>query len=370
MQGKGKAFDRSRWSGLALTAGFRALDSAASRSNVPFSDAAMIRPNLEERLFNVSHYGIMIPNLPEPFCYFSLMAILGTAGNQLIDTDHMLVDRPSRNATQVSGTAADGTGQFASYSMARDCVIHPDGSVIQFGTDVRLSGLYPKVRLEVTRETFGLDIVLSCYDNVTWFADTPMYKHIGLMADYQGHLVYQGQQVPISGACTYEYFKMVGPYGFVSLPLPHRRKVPMDFFSYQIVDVDNEIQLMLAKVGMAGETLLEAAWIRRRGSASVTFAENTQFEVTVFEDEPRVAPDGRQMLLPKAFVWNVLDDGETIARIEGRVDTPFTYGLCSGYVGGYAYHGELEGRSIKGRAYIEYVDTGLFSTQLVSSLSR
>ena len=361
MGDKGKAAKPSRLFGRSLTGGFKALDRSANRAGVPFSDAAIIRPNIDQRLFNVSHYGVMIPNLPEPFCYFSLMAILGTAGNQLIDTDHMLVDRPSRNATQVSGTAAAGTGQFASYSMDRDCEIVPDGSLIQFGSDVRLSGVYPAIRLEVTRETFGLDITLRCHDNVTWFADTAIYKHLGLMADYAGHLVYEGQRVPISGACTYEYFKMVSPYGFMSRPLSYRRKVPMDFFSYQILDIDDEIQLMLAKVGMAGETLLEAAWLRHRGAPSATFAESTCFEVTEYEEEPRVAPDARKMLLPKVFIWAVLDGDKTIARIEGRVDTPFTYGLCSGYVGGYTYRGELEGRSIEGRAYIEYADTSLFT---------
>ena len=83
------------------------------------------------------------------------------------------------------------------------------------------------------------------------------------MADYEGHLDYEGQRVPISGGCTYEYFKLVSPYGLFSRPLPHALKVPMDRFSYQILDIDNEIQLMLTKVGIAGETLLEAAWVRR-----------------------------------------------------------------------------------------------------------
>ena len=91
MEDEGKTLQPSRWSGRAMTGGFRAMDCATSRAGIPFSDAAMIRPNIDQRLFNVSHYGVMIPNLPEPFCYFSLMAILGTAGNQLIDSDPRLV---------------------------------------------------------------------------------------------------------------------------------------------------------------------------------------------------------------------------------------------------------------------------------------
>ncbi len=143
-----------RLPGLAVRQAFAVFDTAETLQGKPFTDAALIRPNIDRKLFNVSHYGIMIPNLPEPFKFFSLMAVIGTSGNRFIDTDHMLVDEPGRNATQVSGTAAQGTGQFASYSIDRDCDIHIDGSLVKFGEDVTLSGLYPNIRLQVTRADF------------------------------------------------------------------------------------------------------------------------------------------------------------------------------------------------------------------------
>jgi hypothetical protein len=336
------------------------LDTASARQGEAFNEAALIRPNIDRKLFNVSHYGVMIPNLPEPFRYFSLMAIIGTAGNRMIDTEHMLVDKPSRNVTQVSGTAAPGTGQFSSYSIDRDCEIALDGSLVRLGSDVTLSGLYPNIQLSITREEFSLEITLHCHDNVTWFAHAPIYKHLGLMADYQGHIVYRGNRAEIAGLCTYEYFTMVGPYGLVSKPLPERLKVPMNFFSYQIVQIESDTQLMLAKVGFAGETVMEAAFVRSRGECSRTYSHATHFEVTQWETEVRVAPDGRRMRLPVTFTWTVENGEQVIAVINGRVDTPFTYGLCSGYVGGYSYQGEFEGRKVQGRAYIEYVDTALF----------
>lgn len=344
-----------RFLGHSLRQGFRWLDRAPARQGRPFDEPGLIRPNIGNRLFNVSHYGVMIPDLPEPFRFFSLMAIIGSAGNRLIDTDHMLVDRPARNATQVSGTAAAGTDQFAAYSIDRDCDIRPDGSLIRLGQDVCLSGSYPDIRLQVTRAGFELDIALQCHDNVTWFAHTPVYKHLGLMADYQGHILYQGQRHAIAGICTYEYFTMAGPYGFIRGPLPPGRKVPMDFFTYQIVAIDSDTQLMLAKVGASGVTALEAAFVRRRGTASQTYAEATRFEVSRYEDEPRMTPDGRRMRLPQSFTWTVLDGNEVIALIHGQVDTPFIYGLASGYVGGYHYEGQFRGRSVSGRGYIEYV---------------
>lgn len=335
---------------------FGKFDSSKTLSDLPFDQPKLIRPNIDRKVFNVSHYGVMIPNLPEPFKYFSIMAIIGTAGNRLLDTDHMLVDKPSRNVTQVSGTAAEGTGQFKAYSIDRHCNIQNDGSLIQFGDDIKFTGLYPDIRLQVNRQGFELDIQLHCLDKVTWFMHSSPYKHLGLMADYAGHITYKGQRHEISGPCTYEYFTMAGPYGFINKPLPEKFKLPMDFFSYQIVHIDADTQMMFAKVGVAGKTVMQAAFIRGRDECSKAYTKSTKFKVTQYEDNERVAPDGRMMRLPKKFTWTVNDGKDVIAIINGTVDTPFTYGLCSGYVGGYAYEGELKGKPVSGRAYIEYVD--------------
>lgn len=334
----------------------RLLDRGPALQARPFDCPQLIRPNIHKRLFSVSHYGIMIPNLPEPFRFFSLMSILGTAGQRFTDTDHMLVDTPRRNATQVSGTAAPETGQFASYSIDRDCDIAEDGSLIRLGRDITLSGTYPDIRLQVTRDAFALDISLHCSDNVTWFVHTPIYKHLGLMADYHGHIDYRGQRQPIKGICTYEYFTMIGPYGFRSRPLPENLKLPTDFFTYQIVEIDEDTQLMFAKVGMGGATVMEAAFLRERGVPTRTYSSGTRFTVTAWENLPRIAPDGRSMRLPSTFTWTVQDGDRVLAEITGEVDTPFLYGLCSGYVGGYRYQGSFRGRPVSGRGYIEYAD--------------
>lgn len=342
--------------GHVFAKAFQGVDRAIPRQGEPFTEPELIRPNTNARLFNVSHYGVMIPSLPEPYKYFSLMAILGSAGNRFIDTDHMLVDAPGRNATQVSGTALAGSSRFASYSLDRNCVIEADGSLIRLGNDVELSGIYPDIRLRVRNQDFELDINLALSDNVTWFADTPVYKHLGLLAEYKGYIGMGSQRTAIAGHCTYEYFTMAGPYGLLSSPLPASLKMPTDFFSYQIVDLGDDTQLMLAKVCALGVTGLESAWLRSKNSYSRTFAQGVRFEVRRYEDQPRTAPDGRTMLLPVTFTWTIQEGGETVAEIHGTVDTPFTYGLCSGYVGGYRYEGQFQGRPVNGRAYIEYVD--------------
>ena len=43
-----------------------------------------------------------------------------------------------------------------------------------------------------------------------------------------------------------------------------------------------------------------------------------------------ISPDGRAMRVPQRFRWSSRDDqGSTRLELEGRVDTPFTYGLGS-----------------------------------------
>lgn len=342
--------------GQILRKGWQALDRAQTHEPAVFTTPEMIRPNVGNWLFNASHFGVMIPHLPEPFRYFSLMSLIGSSGVRFVDTDHMLVSEPADNATQVSGTAAEGTSQFASYSIQRDCEIRDDGSLIRFGSDVTLTGSYPEVRLQVTRGAFALDIQLVIHDNVTWFVDQPFYQHIGLMADYEGHIDYDGDRLAIGGHCTYEYYRMATAYGFLKQPLPMSLRVPLDFFTYQIVHINDETQLMLAKVGGLGHPWMQSAWVRRRGEASYTLEKNTRFEVTEYESALRTGPDGFRMRLPKSFRWTVSDGEHRIAVINGQVDTPMTYGLCRGYVGGYQCDGEFDGKSISGRAYIEYVD--------------
>jgi hypothetical protein len=58
------------------------------------------------------------------------------------------------------------------------------------------------------------------------------------------------------------------------------------------------------------------------------------------------------MALPLSFSWGV--DG---IEVHGRTNGDFGYGLGAGYVGTYDYEGVFDGRSIRGCAYIEYVDT-------------
>lgn len=318
------------------------------------ADYAIV-PHLRSRRYGWTHYGVMIPDLPAPHRFFSIMSIVGTPGARVFDTDHTLKTHPRGNATVVSGTAATHPHHFAGYDTARDCQMREDGSVIAFGEQVRIEGGYP--RYKVAAAYAGLDLHLDIVntDQVTWFFRSPAYDHFSLLSEYRGQIDWQGAVMPISGLCTFEYAAGPSLYQLRRDPLPESLKLPIDFFTYQIINLDARTQLLLTQFGAFGVTAESRLY--RRGLDQPGSDHPATFEALESRPEAAVSPDGRPMRVPRRLRWQARRaDGSVLLDIEGQVDTPYTYGLGSGYVAGYAYAGRYDGRTIQGRAYIEYID--------------
>lgn len=330
-------------------------DGADRQQGQPFRTPAMLVPHTDSRFYGWTHYGVMIPDLPDPHRFFSIMSVIGTPGALAFDTDHALVASPRGNATVVSGTAATHPRHFAGYSIARDCDMAADGSRVRFGQEVEITGSYPDYRVQAHWDDFVLDIRLTCSDNVTWFVHNPIYKHLSLLSRYEGSVSLGGARQDIAGACTFEHAACVSPYLLRDRPLPDRFKLPLDFFTYHIINFPDGVQLLMTQAMVLGRPLITAAYLRAQDSYSRTLRE-VSFEVLAYQAEPARAPDGKLMRLPQAFRWVAREAGRVVLDLTGTVDTPMTYGLGSGYVGGYHYQGLRDGVPVSGPGYIEFVD--------------
>ncbi len=51
----------------------RVIDKGDAATGRPFTEPRILRRNLDSRRFGWTHYGVMIPDLPEPHRYLSLM---------------------------------------------------------------------------------------------------------------------------------------------------------------------------------------------------------------------------------------------------------------------------------------------------------
>ncbi len=318
------------------------------------ADYAMV-PFANSKRIGWTHYGVMIPDLPAPHRFFSIMSIIGTPGALAFDNDHALKTTPRRNATLVCGTAATHPDHFAGYSIDRDCDFPDEGGLVRFGDEVEIQGEYPEFRVSANIGELRLEIDLHCSDKVTWFLKTPVYDHLSLLCDYEGMLEWKGESTPIGGMCTYEYAACPSPYLLRDRPLPKSLKVPLDFFTYQIINFDSGEQLLLTQIRIAGNLAVSKVYVRGHAEYNHTFLD-VGFNVSRYREPPEPTPDGRHMRLPESFEWNVVENREDVLTIRCVVDTPFTYGLGSGFVGGYRYEGRFRDRAIAGRGYIEYID--------------
>ena len=258
-------------------------DTADAASGRPFSEAEMLTPNLESRRFGWTHYGLMIPDLPEPHRFLSVMSLLGATGSLAFDTDHALADAPRRTASVVAGTAASHPDHFGTYAFGRDFTAAADGSDIRFGDDLRLEGGYPRYQLTGALGGVDVDLELRCSDTVTWFFRSPVYKHLSLLTEYSGTLT-AADPVDVNGLCAFEYAACASPYLVASKPLPPNRKAPLDRFVYYIVNLDDDNQVLLGQYSIGGVPLGTTAFHRTRGR-SVSFPD-VRFEVTETRAEP------------------------------------------------------------------------------------
>lgn len=338
-----------------LTALHGVFDNAESASRRPFTEPEILVPNLDSRRFGWTHYGVMIPNLPEPHRFLSVMSLLGATGALAFDTDHANPGPPRRTATVVAGTAASHPGHFGAYLIGDDFTAEPDGSLLRFGQDLQLTGRHPHFRLTGTPGGVGIDLELTCSDTVTWFLRSPVYKHLGLLTDYRGTLT-ADTTIEVSGLCSFEHGACPSPYLGLGSPLPPRYKAPLDYFVYQIVNLDDANQVLLSQYSIGGVPLFTTAHHRTRGGVSTSFPD-VRFEVTALRPEPEPTPYGIAMPLPAATRFQVRDDtGALWLDLHAEMDTAFTYGLGSGFVTGFAHQSRWRGEQITGRGYLEYID--------------
>lgn len=334
----------------ALLAAMAVLDDAETASARPFAEPDILVPNVDSKRFGWTHYGVMIPDLPEPHRFFSAMSLIGATGSLAFDNDCALVDAPRRNASVVVGTAASYPAHFGNYSTRRDFVSTPDGSLVQFGDDLTITGRYPRYRLSGRFGGVEVDLELTNTDRVTWFVRNPVYQHLSLLTEYRGHFATESGRQDVAGLCAFEYGACPSPYQVRSTPLPSSLKAPLDLFVYQIINLPPDDQVLLSHHCIGGKPFITTALHRGRHGYGRSLGP-TEFRVERYRPTPQDTPYGIAMRLPAVtrFTAPGLD-------VSAEMDTTFTFGLGSGFVTGFRHETTWRGERITGRGYLEYID--------------
>jgi hypothetical protein len=192
---------------------------------------------------------------------------------------------------------------------------------------------------------------------VSWFVRNVAYDHFSLLAFCSGTLTRNGQTLEIQDhPCTFEYARSASPYALTRRVIPDAWKLPADFFTYQIINLTDDIQLLLTDVSSLGRPLFKGMHVRNRSGAAAIHVDDVSLEVLEYQPQPAQAPDGKTMRLPLRFRWRVGSaEGEEL-DIECRIVSPWRFGLGRGYTASYAFEGRYQGQPCSGDGYIEYID--------------
>jgi hypothetical protein len=331
------------------------IDRAAAASRVPFAQPHIIRPLNDSRRYGWTHYGVFFPLLPEPHRYLNVMTFLGQTGTLCFDNDYIVEGDPRQTATLLTSTAAPDVHLYRAYDMRADCELAPDGSVVRFGEDLSITGSWPEFDVSVRNGDFSFDATVMATKTVSYFVKNPIYDHLSLLAGYEATMTFKGETTSVEGLCTFEFARCVSPHSLVHRPVPEGWKLPVDFFTYQVVNLDESTQLLLTDVRVNGHSIAKTMHVRTTDGRAEVY-DDVVFEVSEGEPEPRVAPDFGRMSLPRRVHWRVRHHGREILSLEGEIDCPWRHGHGQGYVSAYRFTGYYRGEAVSGRGYIEYVD--------------
>lgn len=242
------------------------IDHRIEESSRPFDRPELLRPHVDSRLWAATHYGVFIPQLPEPLRYLNTMTLIGAAGAVVFDNDYLARPDARRTTTVLSSTAAPGHHHYRAYDSHCDCNFGDDGTLLAWSDDLIIEADHPVYRLTARYENFGADLTVTATDQVSWFIRSPVYDHLSLLATFSGSV--DGTEV--AGLCTVEYARFMSPQSLSAKPLPEPLKLPIDFFTYQIINIDDRTQLLLTDVRAAGVTACRLAHVRSLdGTATV-----------------------------------------------------------------------------------------------------
>ncbi|WP_280194352.1 DUF6670 family protein [Nocardia farcinica] len=321
-----------------------------------FDSSYPLSPLPGHRFYGWTHYGVMIPNLPAPHRYLSVMVMAGMPGQRAFDVDDVVITTPRDTATVSISTAA--AAHYGTVSMCDDCVFQLGDDELQFGAELTLGGHYPEfvAAIGIPGMTARLQFYLA--ERPTWFVQGRLYDHLSLFGRYTGWIHTSDARIDVSGTGNIEYARCVGPYAVRDRLLPWRYKPPVDFFTYQIVNLGDDAQLLFCRVGMLGDRVGDIVQYRTLSGSgdwrvNEIATDRTFYDVLDYQDAPATdSNNGHPMLVPRRFRWGVRDR----LTVTGTYDTPPRFGVGRGYIAGYRAEVDLDAHHTATRGYSEYVD--------------
>jgi len=317
-----------------------------------------LSPHVSYKRYGSTHYGVMIPDLPEPFRYLSWASVIGYVGFTITDMEYQMSSRGKGDtASLVHGTALSTTQEaYKTYSVQDDIKFTQNPFAVNFDDQSILYEDGDEYFLVTNREDLQVEIRLKPTKAISWFAHGAIYKHFSVLMEYEGTLFQKGERTKIQGLCTLESWKAIATSMLKNKWLVDHVQLPVKIFTYQVINIDSEQQLLLAMICYESQPILTSVYYRHVDGTSIQYNGDIVFEVTKTKEDKELTPDGYKMQVPDQFRWIAYHNNKKMLEINASVDTPYCFGLAAGYVTSYAWEGEFDSLKMKGRGYMEYID--------------
>lgn len=297
--------------------------------------------------YKIIHQGLMIPNLPAPLHYLNFLSLIGQPNAPMLRNDSAIQTHPLDTATVLVSSSPHMVGQLSSYSVEKECYFKP--ALFQFGGREQLEGHFPEFRVQRLDSELSFDLKIRTTPVISYFAKLRMglADHWSLLCECSGQLQYKQQHYQIQQLGSFEYARAINfPY------------LPLAFFTYQVINLQQQRQLLLAQVRDRFNRILQSRmYLRDLGSGqSQLFDEGVYFKV--HRVYPAVMTPNRQsMYLPREFEWCYSGADGTRIHIQAQSRGDFKFGLAAGYVGSFHYQVKINDVEEQGEGgYCEYID--------------
>lgn len=296
--------------------------------------------------FKIIHQGLMIPGLPAPLHYFNFLTIIGQPNAPMLRNAYAIKHNALDTVSLISSVSPHMVGHFNGYSISDDCQFNDDH--FQFGEREILKGSIPHFQLIRNDDELSVNLKIQTQPIISHFTKFKfgLFDHWSLMCHCTGEIVYKGQSYAIHQLGSFEYARAIN--------LPY---LPLSFFTYQIINLNNQRQLLLAQIRNNFNQIVQSRIYLRNliHNTSEIFDEHVYFKV--HRVYPKITtPNNQDMYLPREFEWNFQNAHKTITvHAESRGD--YKFGLAAGYVGSFKYQVNIDGiEEIGESGYCEYID--------------
>lgn len=297
--------------------------------------------------YKIIHQGLMIPDLPAPLHYLNFLSIIGQPNAPMLSNPSAIQSTALDTATVLCSSSVHQVGHLKSYSIQQDCFFAQD--FFQFSDVDSVQGIFPHFHFKRSDTELSVDLKIKTLPIISYFTQLrfSMAEHWSMLCQCEGVIQHQQQKYVIQGLGSFEYARS---YHFPYLPLA--------FFTYQIINLSAERQILLAQIRDQFNRVIQSRIYLRdlKNQSNVLLDENVFFKV--HRVYPCVTtPNGQTMYLPREFEWccETKQGMKIWLRAQSRGD--FKFGLAAGYVGSFSYEIKVNDQVETGESgYIEYID--------------